>query len=113
LQILGAVASILRTLLTNHDRLVRHARGRAPRHFEEFKSRVFPAIEQESQDDDQRSPHPYAAFLGMQAASRYERSELMAALVGCADADLALKSSGNGRLVLERLLWTVCRRMAA
>ncbi len=113
LQILGAVASILRTLLTNHDRLQRHARGRAPRHFEEFKSRVFPAIEREAQADDQRPPHPYAAFLGMQAASRYERSELMAALVACAEADVALKSSGNGRLVLERLLWTVCRRMAA
>ncbi|HKD43155.1 MAG TPA: DNA polymerase III subunit delta [Myxococcaceae bacterium] len=113
LQVLGAVASILRTLLLNHDRLVRLARGRAPRYFDDFKSRVFPAIVKEITADGQRSPHPYAAFVGIQAASRYERGELLGALASCAEADVALKSSGNGRLVLERLLWSVCRRVAA
>jgi len=113
LQVLGAVASILRTLLLNHDRLVRLARGRAPRYFDEFKSRVFPAILKETTADGQRPPHPYAAFVGIQAAGRYERGELLGALASCAEADVALKSSGNGRLVLERLLWSVCRRVAA
>jgi len=28
--------------------------------------------------------------------------------VACADADLALKSSASSKLVIERLLWTVC-----
>jgi len=113
LLVLGAVASILRTLLLNHDRLVRLARGRPPRYFDEFKSRVFPAIVKETAADGQRPPHPYAAFVGIQAAGRYERGELLGALAACAEADVALKSSGNGKLVLERLLWSVCRRVAA
>ena len=53
-------------------------------------------------------PHPYAAFLSMQAAARYERRELLRALVACAEADVELKSSASGKLVIERLLWTVC-----
>jgi len=113
LLVLGAVASNLRTLLLNHDRLVRLARGRAPRYFDEFKSRLFPAIVKETTADGQRPPHPYAAFVGIQAAGRYERGELLGALASCAEADVALKSSGNGKLVLERLLWSVCRRVAA
>lgn len=113
LQMLGAIASIIRTLLVSHDRLLRHARGRAPRHFEEFKSRVFPGIGREAEAADERPPHPYAAFVGMQAAARYERRELLTALVRCADADLALKTSAEGSLVLERLLWSVCQRVAA
>jgi len=108
LQLLGAVASILRTLLAHHDRLTRISRGRPARGFEDFKARVYPRIEEESAADEQRPPHPWAAFLGMQAAARYERKDLLDALVACADADLALKSSGNGKLVIERLLWQVC-----
>jgi DNA polymerase-3 subunit delta len=113
LQILGAIASIIRTLLISHDRLVRHAGGKAPRYFDDFKSRVFPRIEEDVDADNQRPPHPYAAFVGMQAAARYQRRDLLAALVSCAEGDLALKSSGNGRLVLERLLWTICQPIAA
>jgi DNA polymerase-3 subunit delta len=44
----------------------------------------------------------------MQAAGRYGPLALRHALVACAEADVALKSSGNGQLVLERLLWGVC-----
>jgi DNA polymerase-3 subunit delta len=113
LQILGAVASIVRTLLMNHERLARHARGRAPRHFEDFKSHVFPKIEEEARAADEKAPHPYAAFIGMQAAARYGRRELLDALSSCAAADLAIKTSAIGSLVLERLLWGICERAAA
>jgi DNA polymerase-3 subunit delta len=105
---LGAIASILRTLLAHHDRLSRISRGRPPRGFDDFKARVYPQIEEESAADEQRPPHPWAAFLGMQAAARYQRPDLFEGLVACADADLALKSSGNGKLVIERLLWKLC-----
>jgi len=44
----------------------------------------------------------------MQAAARYGRPALRRGLLACAEADVALKSSGAGKLVLERLLWTVC-----
>jgi DNA polymerase-3 subunit delta len=44
----------------------------------------------------------------MQGAARYKRRELLDALVACAEGDLALKSSASSKLVIERLLWTVC-----
>jgi len=96
-----------------HERLAAHGRGVPPRSFEEFKSRLFPAIEREATATRARLPHPYAAFVATLAAARFGRSRLRAALLACAEADLALKSSGAGRLVLERLLWTVCPPQAA
>ncbi len=112
LQLLGAVASIVRGLLENHERLGQYAKGSPPRSFDEFKSRIFPKIEQEAKSAKGRAPHPYAAFLSMQAAARYERRELLRALVACAEADLELKSSASGKLVIERLLWSLCARPA-
>jgi DNA polymerase III subunit delta len=108
LQLLGAVASITRTLLENHERMSRYAQGSPPRSFDDFKSRIWPKVEQEAKAAKGRAPHPYGAFLGMQAAARYGRKELLGALVACAESDLALKSSASGKLVIERLLWTVC-----
>ena len=112
LQLLGAVASIVRGLLENHERMSQYAKGSPPRSFDDFKSRIFPKIEQEAKAAKGRVPHPYAAFLSMQAAARYERRELLRALVACAEADLDLKSSAGGKLVIERLLWSVCARPA-
>ncbi len=112
LQLLGAVASIVRGLLENHERMNQYARGAPPRSFDDFKSRIFPKIEQEAKAAKARTPHPWAAFLSMQAAGRYERRELLRALVTCAEADLELKSSASGKLVIERLLWNVCARPA-
>lgn len=112
LQLLGAVASIVRGLLENHERLNQYAKGSTPRSFDDFKARIFPKIEQEAKAAKGRAPHPYAAFLSMQAAARYERRELLRGLVACAEADLELKSSASGKLVIERLLWTLCARPA-
>jgi DNA polymerase-3 subunit delta len=112
LQLLGAVASIVRGLLENHERMNQYAKGSAPRSFDDFKARIFPKIEQEAKAAKGRAPHPYAAFLSMQAAARYERRELLRGLVACAEADLELKSSASGKLVIERLLWTLCARPA-
>jgi len=108
LLLLGAIASVVRGLIEAHERLAAHGRGVPPRSFEDFKSRLFPAIEREATATRARLPHPYAAFVATLAAARYGRPRLRAALLACAEADLALKSSGAGRLVLERLLWTVC-----
>jgi DNA polymerase-3 subunit delta len=108
LQLLGAVASITRGMLENHERLEKYANGALPRSYPDFKSRVFPRVEEEARAAKGKAPHPYAAFLAMQGAARYKRRELLDALVACAEADLALKSSASGKLVIERLLWTVC-----
>ena len=106
LQLLGALASAIRTMLLHHDRLVRLAGGTAPRSYDAF-GRLLPRIEREATEAGQKMPHPYALFMGMQAAARYHRAELLVALRGCADADLDMKSSGNGKLILERILWTL------
>jgi DNA polymerase-3 subunit delta len=108
LQLLGAVASVVRGLLENHERLEKFAGGSVPRSFNDFKARVFPRVEEEAKAAKGKAPHPYSAFLSMQGAARYKRRELLDALVACAESDLSLKSSASGKLVIERLLWTVC-----
>jgi len=108
LQLIGAVASITRSLLENHERLQAFSGGAAPRSYDQFKERVFPRIEEEAKAAKARVPHPFAAFSAMKAASQYGRVRLLASLVACAEADFALKSSAGGKLVLERLLWTIC-----
>jgi len=110
LQLLGAVASILRTLIENGERARKHGASNARMSFNDFKADVFPAIEREAKAAKARLPHPYAVYLGMQAAARYGRKDLLAGLGACAEADLALKSSANGRLVIERLMWGLCPR---
>ncbi|MHB8874815.1 MAG: DNA polymerase III subunit delta [Myxococcaceae bacterium] len=107
LMLLGSIASVVRTVLTNHERLSKLSGGRPPRSMADFEARVFPAIEAEAKAAKTKVPHPYGAYMSMQAATRFSRNELLGALVACADADLALKL-GGGRLVVERLLWTVC-----
>jgi DNA polymerase-3 subunit delta len=108
LLLLGAIASVVRGLVEAQERVAHLGGGRPPRGFDDFKARLFPAIEREAKAAGVRVPHPYAAFLAASAAARYGRPQLRAALLACAEADLALKSSGAGKLVLERLLWTVC-----
>jgi DNA polymerase-3 subunit delta len=90
------------------ERVAHLGAGKPPRSFDDFKARLFPAIEREAKAKGGRVPHPYAAYLAGVASARYGRTQLRAALLACAEADLALKSSGAGKLVLERLLWTVC-----
>jgi DNA polymerase-3 subunit delta len=109
---LGAIGSIVRTLLQSAERLQQLSGGRPPRSFDDFKARIFPEIEREAKAGKGRVPHPYAAFMGMQSAARFGRAELLKALVACAEADLALKL-GGGPLVVERLLWTVCGSIEA
>ncbi|HEX4621099.1 MAG TPA: DNA polymerase III subunit delta, partial [Myxococcaceae bacterium] len=109
LQLLGAIASIVRGLVLNADRLRRHVDGGQFRmSFNDFKASVFPGIEKEARAAKEKPPHPYGAYAGMQAAQRYGQRALLDGLVACADADLALKTSGNGPLIVERLLWGLC-----
>ncbi|WP_342381226.1 DNA polymerase III subunit delta [Myxococcus stipitatus] len=108
LQLLGAVASIVRTLLESHEWLMRYAGGTPPRTAKDVEARVFPRLEAELKGTKRKMPNAWALTFSMKAAAGYERRELLGSLVACAEADLALKSSGNGRLIIERLLATVC-----
>lgn len=112
LQLLGAITSIVRTLLMNYERMVQLSGGKPPRNYNDFQARVFPQIEAEAKAAKTRVPHPYAAFMGMQAASAYGRKVLLDGLTSCAESDLALKLGGT-ELVLERLVWTLCGRASA
>jgi hypothetical protein len=51
-------------------------------------------------------------FLGWQAQSRFQRDELVQALLAAGECDLELKSSGPARVSLERLMFQVCHRAA-
>lgn len=115
LQILGTVAAIVRTMLVNSEGIRKHSGGAdvSRMNMREFEKRIFPHLEREAKAQGRKVPHPYAAFMSAQSSARYRGDELFDALVACAEADLALKSSGSGRLVLEGLLFQICGRRAA
>lgn len=113
LMLLGAVASIVRGMLENAEGLRKYGHDVGRMSSREFEAKVFPQIEREAKAAGRRVPHPYAAYKSMQASTRYSRNELLDALVACAEADLSLKSSGSGRLVMEGLLFQICGRSRA
>ncbi|HZA14255.1 MAG TPA: DNA polymerase III subunit delta [Myxococcaceae bacterium] len=104
LLLLGALAAGVRNLIDGHERMRSLGPNVSRMSSREFEKTVFPKIEQEARESGRRVPHPYAAYKAAQAAGRYSRAELIDALVACADADVSLKSSGSGQLVLESLL---------
>jgi DNA polymerase-3 subunit delta len=112
IMMLGSIAGIVRTMLMNFERMAALSDGKPPRSYQDFQARIWPKIEAETKAAKTKLPHPYAAFMGMQAAAGYGRQELLRGLVSCAEADLALKLGGD-KLVLERLLWTLCGKAAA
>lgn len=114
LMLLGAVASLVRNLLDARERLTQlGVRGPFRMTFTEYKAEIFPAIEREAKAAKGKAPHPWGAFLAAQATSRFGKDELLDAMVACAEADLALKSSAGGQLVIERLLFKVLQKSAA
>ncbi len=112
LMLLGSVAGIVRRLLAAYEQMQELSGGRPPRSYNDFQARVWPALEARAKAAKAKAPHPYAAFMGMQAAVNFGRQELLRGLVACAEADLALKLGGDA-LVLERLLWTLCGKAPA
>ncbi|MFL5319967.1 MAG: DNA polymerase III subunit delta [Myxococcaceae bacterium] len=113
LLLLGSIASAVRNLLQARENLSALVKGSFRMTFNEFKSDLFPTIEREGKAAKAKVPHPYVAYLTMQAASRYSRDELLNALIACADADVQLKSSGDSKLVIERLLFKMLSKNAA
>ncbi len=107
LMVLGALAGLVRKLLSTQDQGRQILGGQIPKNFQEFQRTAFPKIQAEAIAAKVKPPHPYASFNALLASSRFRRGELIAALTLCADADLALKLGGDS-LVIERLLWTLC-----
>lgn len=118
LAIHGALTGIVRKMVAAHDNMLQLSGGKPPRNYNDFQARLWPQIEADAKAAKVKVPHPYASFMGMQAAAQWARQDLLRALVACAEADLALKLGGNtkagdGNLVLERLLWTLCGKAPA
>lgn len=112
LAIHGAVTGIVRRLLSSFENMMQLSGGKPPRNYNDFQARLWPKIEADAKAAKVKVPHPYASFMGMQAAAQWGRQDLLRALVACAEADLALKLGGH-ELVLERLFWTLCGKAAA
>jgi DNA polymerase III subunit delta len=112
IMLLGSIAGIVRNLLMAFERMAQLSGGKPPRSYNDFQARLWPKVEAEAKANKSKVPHPYAAFMSMQAATAYGRQDLLRGLVACAEADLALKLGGDV-LVLERLLWTLGGRAPA
>ncbi|AKU90446.1 DNA polymerase III delta subunit [Vulgatibacter incomptus] len=101
-QVVASVATCVRQLLAAQE-ATRATGGRIPG-FGAGASAWVAAFN----DAGLKMGNPNAAKFKAEAAARFGRDELLWALIAAADADLEVKS-GGGRLVVERLLWDLCK----
>jgi DNA polymerase III subunit delta len=98
--LLGSLAGSVRRLVVERERARRAAGDRRLARFEEWQREVLPAIS----DDELGKKKPYGFWMKYQASQRFARGELLDALAGLAEADVAMKSGQDGRIRLERVL---------
>lgn len=115
LPFLGGIAGAVRRALYDSARYasIPEARTRRELSYDEYQRSVFPAVEAETSAKGQKVPNPYGAFLGYKRARRLPRAHWKRALVLCAEADQAIKDGADPRLLIERLLVSVCAPAAA
>jgi DNA polymerase-3 subunit delta len=106
--LLGGLAGTVRRLVAERERARRVAGERRIGSFTEWQATVLPAIP----EDELGTKKPYGFWMKYQAAARFSRAELLEALAGLADADVAMKRGQDGRLRLERVLWGLLARDA-
>jgi DNA polymerase-3 subunit delta len=98
--LLGSLAGTVRRLIAERERGRRAAGGRRIGSFAEWQSAVLPAIAADELGDKK----PYGFWMKYQASMRFSRDELLDALAGLAEADVAMKTGQDGRVRLERVL---------
>lgn len=98
--LLGSLASTVRRLIVERERARKATGERRIASFQEWEARVLPAVS----DEELGGKKPYGFWMKYQAAVRFSRAELLDALAGLAEADVAMKSGQDGRLRLERVL---------
>jgi DNA polymerase-3 subunit delta len=98
--LLGSLAATVRRLVAERERGRRAAGDRRIGSFNEWQALVLPSISEE----ELGGKKPFGFWMKYQAAVRFTRGELLDALAGLADADVAMKSGGDGRVWLERVL---------
>jgi DNA polymerase-3 subunit delta len=104
--LLGSLAATARRLLVERERGRAAAGERRLGSFQEWSAVVLPQIPAEEMGDRK----PFGFWMKYQAAMRFSREELLDALAGLAEADRAMKSGGDGGLLLERSLWRFLAR---
>jgi DNA polymerase-3 subunit delta len=98
--LLGSLAGTVRRLVAERERARKAAGERRIGSFAEWQQSVLPAIPEDELGDKK----PYGFWMKYQASTRFARGELLDALAGLAEADVAMKSGQDGRMALERLL---------
>ena len=105
--LVSTLASTFRRLVVEQERARAVVGDRPIRSPREWEASVYPTIPDEERLDKSGKPrHPFGFWKKYEAARRYTRGELLAALCALADVDLGLKSSGDERVLLERFLMT-------
>jgi DNA polymerase-3 subunit delta len=99
--LLGALAGTVRRLVAERERGRRVAGDRRIATLNEWQALVLPTIPA----DELGAKKPYGFWMKYQAATRFRREELLAALSDLAQADLAMKSGQDGRIRIERVLF--------
>jgi DNA polymerase-3 subunit delta len=98
--LLGSLAGTVRRLVAERERARKAAGERRIGSFAEWQQRVLPAIPADELGDRK----PYGFWMKYQASTRFRRGELLDALAGLAEADVAMKTGQDGRIRLERVL---------
>jgi len=98
--LLGSLAGTVRRLVAEGERTRKAAGERRIGSFAEWQQKVLPAIPEDELGDRK----PYGFWMKYQASTRFGRGELLDALAGLADADVAMKTGQDGRIRLERVL---------
>ncbi len=99
--LLGSLAGAVRRLLVERERALAGAGERRLRTFAEWSDAVLPHVA----ESELEGRKPYGFWMKYQASLRFSRAELLEGLAALGDADFALKTGGDGRLLLERCLW--------
>jgi DNA polymerase-3 subunit delta len=98
--LLGSLAGTVRRMVVERERARKVAGERRIGSAREWESLVFPTIPEEEVGEKK----PYGFWMKYQASQRFSRDELLDALAGLADADVAMKTGQDGRIRLERVL---------
>ena len=98
--VISLLASTLRRMIEERERARRVAGDRRIASAREWESLVFPSVSEEERGEKK----PYGFWMKYQASLRFSREELLRGLADVAEADVAAKSGGDGRVAVERLL---------
>jgi DNA polymerase III subunit delta len=98
--IVGSLAGTVRRLVVERERARRAVGDRRLSSARDWEHEVLPLVSKE----ELGTKKPYGFWMKYQASLRFSRDELLDALAGLAEADVAMKSGGDGQLALERVL---------